>query len=201
VLVFCGRLAPLTVKVAVPFGPEAESVALPSETFPVVNVTDPEGAVVPLAGLIRTVTAVVAPVAIKVDAAVSAAVVATGVGVTVSVTEPVDDAKLPVGVKIAVIVFDPDARFDPFTVIEADPDVPDTTSVADPSEVLPALNATVPAGATDPDAGLTVAAIWVLALWAMVEGVAERTVDVATAGAVSKSDTDSDAVAKPTVPP
>jgi hypothetical protein len=131
----------------------------------------------------------------------SVVVVATRGGVTVAVTEPAEPVKFPVGTKVAVTVFAPDARVDPLTVN----DPVETVSVEDvaetlPREVLPSVKTTVPKGADDPDAAFTVAVICVLPVGAMLAGTAVTTVVVETGDGDSVITTVPDDEAKPLAP-
>jgi hypothetical protein len=90
------RLAPLTVRDAVAFAPDAASASVPKETFPSVNVTVPVGAAVPLAGFTVTVNTVETLWAMLPRLAATVAVVAICEAPTVTVTDVEADAvKLP----------------------------------------------------------------------------------------------------------
>lgn len=198
---FCGRLALWSVRVAVAFGPTTDSAALPSVALPVVKVTDPEGGVVPLAALTVAVSCVVAPWTKAVEPAERVVVVATRGGVTVAVTEPAEPVKFPAGTKAAVIVFAPDARLDPLTVIEAVDAAPlEAATETVPRDVLPTVKTTVPKGVDDPEPGFTVAVICVLEVGARVAGAADRTVVVETGGAESVMTAVPEDAAKPLAP-
>jgi hypothetical protein len=73
----------------------------------------------------------------------------------------------------------------PLRVSTAVADEPEAVSVAVPNEGVPAVKVTVPVGAVLPLAGFTVAVNCVVAVDAMVRGLAARVVVVATAGAVT----------------
>jgi len=88
------NLLPATLNTAAAVLPVAVNRALPSEVFPIANVTLPAGAELPLAALTVAVNWVVALCAMAAGLAVSAVVVATAGAVTTTVTEPVDAAKL-----------------------------------------------------------------------------------------------------------
>jgi hypothetical protein len=73
----------------------------------------------------------------------------------------------------------------PLRVNTAVADEPDAVSVAVPSEAVPTVKVTMPVGAVVPLAGLTVAVNCVVAVDAMLTGLAARVVVVATAGVVT----------------
>jgi hypothetical protein len=73
---------------------------------------------------------------------------------------------------------------------------PDAASVAVPREAVPAVNVTLPVGAVLPLAGFTVAVNCVVAVDAMVRGLAASVVAVATAGAVTVTVVDAVALEK-----
>lgn len=198
---FWGRLAPWSVSVAVAFEPTTESGALPRFKTPIVKVTVPEGRAVPLAAFTVTVNFVVAFWTNAVEPEDSVVVVATRGGVTIAVTEPAEPVKFPVGTKVAVMVFAPDASEEPLTVSPAVDVVPaEEVTETVPREVLPSVKTTVPSGVDDPVAGFTVAVICVLPVGAMLAGAAVTTVVVATGDADSVIITVPDDEANPPVP-
>ncbi len=87
---------PRTLRVAIPPTTGAE----PSEILPAVKLTLPVGVTVPEAALMVAVTVVELVDGMEEGAADKVVVVATPVefAVTMTVAEPVDEAKLPVGV-------------------------------------------------------------------------------------------------------
>jgi hypothetical protein len=151
----------------------------PSVVLPLVKVTIPDGAALPVAALIVAVTRVVPLCAIAAGLAVTVVAVFTGGAVTVTVTEPVEPAKLPFAEYVAVMVLLPAARLLPLTVSAA---VPAADRVAVPREVVPRANTTLPAGAAVPDAGFTVAVSCVVAPEPMLAGLAVTAVVVPASG-------------------
>jgi hypothetical protein len=198
---FWGRLAPWSVSVAVAFGPTTDRGALPRVTLPIAKVTVPEGSAVPVAGFTVTVNFVVALWINAVEPAERVVVVATRGGVTVAVTEPAEPVKFPAGTKVAVMAFAPEARVEPLIVSDA-VDAPPVEEAAEtvPSEVLPSVKTTVPKGAADPDAVLTVAVICALPVGAILAGEAVTTVVVETGAADSVMTTVAEDEAKPLTP-
>jgi hypothetical protein len=112
--------------------------------------------------------------------------------------EPV---KFPVGTKVAVITFVPEASVDPLTVSDA-VDAPPVEEAAEtvPREVLPSVKTTVPKGVDDPEAGLRVAVICVLPVGAILDGEAVTTVVVETGAADSVMITVPEDEVKPLAP-
>lgn len=180
------RLVPFTVSVAVaePFAP-AVRVPVPSETLPAANVIAPPGAVAPDAAFTVAVNTVDALCAMLAGLAATTVLVETTGAVAVTDVVPVDPAKLPLGVYVAVIAFAPRARLLPLTVsiaaLAPRPAMTDTL----PSEVAPIVKLTVPSGSTLPEAGLIVAVSCVVELCGMLVGDAENVTVVATGGAVT----------------
>ena len=76
----------------------------------------------------------------------------------------------------------PTARLLPFTVRAAVAFPPDAASVTEPRIVFPMTNLTLPGGAADPLAGLTVAVKSVVPVEAIEVGLAASAVVVATIG-------------------
>jgi hypothetical protein len=113
---------------------------------------------VPDAAFTVTATCVVPAAAMLVGVAATEVVVATAGEVMVKLAVPEELPKFPVAVKVAVRVSAPVLRLLPLTVKVATP----AESVADPSEVEPADNATLPVGAAVPDAAFTVTVTWVV---------------------------------------
>jgi hypothetical protein len=199
---FWGRLAPCSASVAVALEPVGVSAALPRVIPPVVKMTSPEGGVVPLAAFTATVNWVVALWTRVAEPVERVVVVAIREGVTVAVTEPVEPVKFPAGTKVATIVFAPDARLDPLTVIEAVEAAPvEEAAEIVPRAVFPSVKATVPVGLADPEADFTVAVIRVLPEAAIAEGAAVRTIVVGTGGADNVIVTVPEEDAKPVAPP
>lgn len=92
---------------------------------------------------------------------------------------------------------EPEVRLAPLTASAAAP-VPE--SVAVPKVTVPAVNVTDPVGTAVPEAGFTVAVTCVLALDAMLVGLAATVVVVATGVPVTTSVIDVDEAAKPDTP-
>jgi hypothetical protein len=90
----------------------------------------------------------------------------------------------------------PVARLVPFTVRVAVEVAPDAVSDAVPRMVFPTANVMFPVGAALPLAGFTVATSWVVAVEAILAGVAVTDVVVLTTGAVTVTATDADELAK-----
>jgi hypothetical protein len=90
------RLLPLTVNAAVAVAPEIVMVADPSVVLPLVKVTIPDGAAVPVAAFTDAVTTVAPLCAIAAGLAVTDVAVFTGGAVTVTITEAVEPEKFPV---------------------------------------------------------------------------------------------------------
>jgi hypothetical protein len=80
--------------VATPLLPEGARVADPMDAVPNSNVTLPEGAALPVAGLTVTVNCVLPVGAMLAELAATAVVVAAGGTVTVTVTVPAEVPKL-----------------------------------------------------------------------------------------------------------
>ncbi len=179
------RALPLTVKVAV----DPETVADPSDVLPTLNATVPAGGVLPVAAFIVAVKTVLAVEEKLVGLAVTVVVVATGGGVTVTVTVPFEFWKLPVATKLAVMLLLPTTRLLALTVRLAVP----APTVAVPSVVFPSANVTLPVAL----AGLRVAFTTVLAVEAIVDGLAATVVDVAAGAAVTATVTEPFEVRKP----
>ena len=91
-------LPPLTVSEAVAEEPEAAKVLVPRGVFPSENVTVPEGAVDPVAGLTVAVRTVLPVVTRFAGDAVRVVEVGTGGELTATGTEAVELAKFPVAV-------------------------------------------------------------------------------------------------------
>lgn len=89
------RLAPLTVSDAVALAPEVVRVAVPREALPAVNVTVPDGTLLPEAAFTVTVRTVVALCAMLAGFAVTVIVVAVGT-VTLTATGAEADELKPV---------------------------------------------------------------------------------------------------------
>ena len=174
---------PLTVKVAMPLLPDTARVPLPSVLFPKVNVTVPLGAAVPLDGLTVAVSVVLALLAIP--AGLAETVVVVAMAGTVTVTVPLDAVKALPAPYVAVIVLLPVASELPLTVNVATPLLPEAARVPAPSVLFPRVKVTVPLGAVVPLDGFTVAVSVVLAVLAILVGLAETVVVVATAGTVT----------------
>jgi hypothetical protein len=186
VLLPVARAVPLTVKVATPLLPDISRVPLPSVLFPKVNVTVPPGAAaVALAGFTVAVIVVLALLAILAGLAETVVVVDMAGTVAVTVTVPLDAEKALPAPYVAVIVLLPVASELPFTVKVATPLLPDTASVPVPSVLVPSVKVTAPPGAAVPLAGFTVAVSIVLAVLAILEGLAATVVVVATAGTIT----------------
>lgn len=166
----------LSVALAVPVVAAAERVAVPSVTEPAVKVTLPAGAAAPLAAFTVAVSCVVAVVAIVEGLAETTVVVAIIAAVTVTVVDAVDAEKRPVGAYAAVIVFEPALSALPLTVSGATPE----TSAAEPSGALPAVKLTEPVGDVVPETAFTVAVSRVVAVGAIVAGLADRVLVVPT---------------------
>jgi hypothetical protein len=175
----------LTVKVATPLLPDAASVPVPRIFVPRLKVTLPVGAVVPLAGFTIAVSVVLAVLAILAGLAETVVAVATGGIVTVTVAVPLDAVNALPAPKVAVTVLLPVARELALTVKVATPLLPDAASVPVPRVFAPRLKVTLPVGAVVPLAGFTVAVSFVLAVVAMLIGLAETAVVVATAAPVT----------------
>lgn len=92
----------------------------------------------------------------------------------------------------------PVARLEPFTVSAA---VPAEERDTVPREAFPRVKATLPAGAAVPEAGFTVAVKTVVALGAMLAGLAVRVSVVVTGGAATLTVTVPDDAAKLVFPP
>jgi hypothetical protein len=183
------------------FRPTTESGALPRFTLPVVKVTVPDGRAVPLAAFTVTVNFVVALSIKAVEPAERVVVVATRGGVTVTVTEPAEPVKFPVGTKVAVMLFAPDARVDPLMVSDPVETLPvDDAAEIVPREVVPNVKTTVPKGADEPEATFKVAVICVLPVGVILAGAAVTTVVVETDGADSVMTAVPDDDAKPLAP-
>ena len=90
----------------------------------------------------------------------------------------------------------PPARLLPFTINAAVAVAPEPASVAVPSVMFPAEKVTLPAGVTLPLAALTVAVNCVVALCAILAGLAASVVAVATGGAVTTTVTEPDDAVK-----
>lgn len=136
------RLAPFTVMVATP----ELKITEPSVVVPTMNETLPAGWALADAALTIAVSTVEAVDAMDVGFAVTDMVVAGNGEVTVIVVVALEVAKLPVATKLAESVLPPTANEAPFTVNVATP--PD--SAAEPSDVLPAANETLPVGGVLP---------------------------------------------------
>jgi hypothetical protein len=83
------------------------------------------------------------------------------------------------------MVLAPVLSADPLTAMVAMPLLPESVSGADPSEVVPAINATFPVGATLPVTGFTVTVNCVVPVGAMLAELAATTVIVAAGGTVT----------------
>jgi hypothetical protein len=83
----------------------------------------------------------------------------------------------------------PGVRLLPFTVRIPEDVALDCVSCTDPKRTFPSENVTLPAGTVVPLVGLTVAVTCVVPLDAMVDGLAEAEVAVATGGAATVTDT------------
>jgi|SRR5580658_5878592 hypothetical protein len=88
------NLLPATLNTAAAAPSMAVNVALPSEVFPIVKVTLPATAALPLAAFTIAVNWVVALNAMLAGLAATTVVVATGDAVTSTIAEPADTAKL-----------------------------------------------------------------------------------------------------------
>jgi hypothetical protein len=99
-----------------------------------------------------------------------------------------------------VIVLLPATRLLAFTVKVAVAVDPDEVSGADPSETFPAMKVTLPVAAVLPVAGFTVAVNCVVAVWAMLAGLAAIVMVVAIFGEVAAITTVPDDAAKPVAP-
>lgn len=119
---------------------------------------------------------------------------------TETVVDPDEEAKLPFPEYEAVIVLLPAARLLPLTVRVAMDEEPDAVSAADPSDTLPRLKVTVPAGAALPAGPFIVAVTCVDAVCAMLAALAVTVVVVATVGAVTTTSTVADEAANPVAP-
>ncbi len=96
-----------------------------------------------------------------------------------------------------MMVFEPEVRLAPLTASAA---VPVPESVAVPKVTVPAVNVTDPVGMAVPEAAFTVAVTSVLALDAMLVGLAATVVVVATGVPVTTSVMDVDEAVKPVTP-
>lgn len=94
----------------------------------------------------------------------------------------------------------PGVRLLAFTVKVAVAVDPEAVSIPDPRETFPAVKVTLPVGAVVPLAGFTVAVNCVVAVWAMLAGLAASVVVVAICGEVATTTTVPDDAANPVAP-